>query len=121
MTSALDQDFKRNYEAHLKHLRLKGLQPKTIEAYARAIRRIGGYFDHRIDDLSEQQSIQNVLSTSPRAETSSLPPAPKKNTVLQPLRAGKTQKAIFITSRTLTQAGLVQQTVQIVARFAHTI
>ena len=67
MTSALDQDFKRNYEAHLRHLRLKGLQPKTIEAYARAIRRIGGYFDHRIDDLSEQQSIQNVLSTSPRA------------------------------------------------------
>ena len=55
MTSALDQDFKRNYEAHLKHLRLKGLQPKTIEAYARAIRRIGGYFDHRIDDLSEPQ------------------------------------------------------------------
>ncbi len=55
MTSALDQDFKRNYEAHPKHLRLKGLQPKTIEAYARAIRRIGGYFDHRIDDLSEPQ------------------------------------------------------------------
>ena len=26
MTSALDQDFKRNYEAHPKHLRLKGLQ-----------------------------------------------------------------------------------------------
>jgi len=25
MTSALDQDFKRNYQAHLKHLRLKGL------------------------------------------------------------------------------------------------
>ncbi|MGB5096612.1 MAG: hypothetical protein WBN82_01755 [Porticoccaceae bacterium] len=45
----------------------------------------------------------------------------RKNTVQQPLRAGKTQKAIFITSSTLTQAGLVQQTVQIVARFAHTI
>lgn len=55
MTSAPEKDFKRNYEAHLKHLRLKGLQPKTIEAYARAIRRIGGYFDHRIDDLSESQ------------------------------------------------------------------
>jgi site-specific recombinase XerD len=55
MTSASEKDFKRNYEAHLKHLRLKGLQPKTIEAYARAIRRIGGYFDHRIDDLSEPQ------------------------------------------------------------------
>jgi len=55
MKSAPDQDFKRNYDSHLKHLRLKGLRPKTIEAYARAIRRIGGYFDHRIDDLSERQ------------------------------------------------------------------
>ncbi len=55
MKSAPDKEFKPNYDSHLKHLRLKGLQPKTIEAYARAIRRIGGYFDHRIDDLSEQQ------------------------------------------------------------------
>ena len=55
MTASSEQTFKRNYETHLKHLRLKGLQPKTIEAYARAIRRIGGYFDHRLEDLSEQQ------------------------------------------------------------------
>ena len=55
MKSAPSEEFKRNYDSHLKHLRLKGLQPKTIEAYARAIRRIGGYFSHRIDDLSEQQ------------------------------------------------------------------
>jgi site-specific recombinase XerD len=47
--------FKQQYETHLKHLRLKGLQPKTIEAYSRAIRRIGGYFDYQIDDLSESQ------------------------------------------------------------------
>ena len=40
-----------------KHLKLKGLQPKTIEAYSRALRRIGAYFDYRIDDLSEQQLI----------------------------------------------------------------
>jgi site-specific recombinase XerD len=31
------------------------LQQKTIEAYARAIRRIGAYFDEQIDGLSEQQ------------------------------------------------------------------
>lgn len=55
MKSVSDPDFKRNYDSHLKHLRLKGLQPKTIEAYARAIRRIGGYFNHQIDDLSQQQ------------------------------------------------------------------
>ncbi|MBU2760872.1 hypothetical protein [Acidithiobacillus sulfurivorans] len=35
--------FERQYQTHLKHLKLKGLQPKTIEAYARAIRRIGNY------------------------------------------------------------------------------
>ena len=55
MTTSSERTFKRNYETHLKHLRLKGLQPKTIEAYSRAIRRIGAYFDHHIDDLSEQQ------------------------------------------------------------------
>ena len=55
MTALSDADFKRRYESHLKHLRLKGLQPKTIEAYARAIRRIGAYFNHQIDDLSEPQ------------------------------------------------------------------
>jgi len=57
MTASSELTFKRNYATHLKHLRLKGLQPKTIDAYARAIRRIGAYFDHQIEDLSEQQLI----------------------------------------------------------------
>lgn len=47
--------FERNYALHLQHLKLKGLQPKTIEAYSRAIRRIGERFDGRIDQLTEQQ------------------------------------------------------------------
>lgn len=46
-------NFDKNYQSHLKHLKLKGLQPKTIEAYSRAIRRAGDYFDHRIDALTE--------------------------------------------------------------------
>lgn len=50
-----DDDFKQNYQAHLKHLRLKGLRPKTIEAYSRAVRRAGAYFDYRIDALTPQQ------------------------------------------------------------------
>ena len=54
MTSTTER-FDRQYEKHLKHLKLKGLQPKTIEAYSRAIRRIGDYFDHQIDALSEAQ------------------------------------------------------------------
>lgn len=55
MTTSSDSPFKQNYQNHLKHLKLKGLQPKTIEAYARAIRRIGQYFDEQINDLTEQQ------------------------------------------------------------------
>lgn len=49
------RDFERNYALHLQHLKLKGLQPKTIEAYSRAIRRIGDYFDKRIATLTEAQ------------------------------------------------------------------
>ncbi len=55
MTPFSKSDFKQNYQIHLKHLKLKGLQPKTIEAYARAIRRVGEYFDEQIEDLSEAQ------------------------------------------------------------------
>jgi len=51
-------DFKQNYESHLKHLKLKGLQPKTIEAYSHAIRRIGEYFDFQIHELTETQLLE---------------------------------------------------------------
>ncbi len=43
------------YQCHLKHLKLKGLQPKTIEAYSRAVRRAGAYFGYRIEALDEAQ------------------------------------------------------------------
>jgi integrase/recombinase XerD len=55
MTTQSAGHFDRQYQTHLKHLKLKGLQPKTIEAYSRAIRRIGDYFDQQIDHLSEPQ------------------------------------------------------------------
>jgi site-specific recombinase XerD len=58
MTPPNDSVFKRDYQAHLKHLKLKGLQPKTIDAYARAIRRIGAYFDYQLHDLSESQLLE---------------------------------------------------------------
>ena len=45
MTPSFCSNFNVLYEAHLKHLHLKGLQPKTIEAYARTLRRIGAYFN----------------------------------------------------------------------------
>ncbi|MBW1670550.1 MAG: phage integrase N-terminal SAM-like domain-containing protein, partial [Deltaproteobacteria bacterium] len=34
-----------------------GLRPKTIDAYSRAIRRIGNYFHCRIDNLSSDQLL----------------------------------------------------------------
>jgi len=57
MSASVEAKFKAAYQQHLQHLKLKGLQPKTIEAYARAIRRIGDHFEHRISDLSEQQLL----------------------------------------------------------------
>ena len=53
--SAFPDPFSSTYRSHLKHLKLKGLQPKTIDAYARTIRRMGDYFDHQIDNLSSTQ------------------------------------------------------------------
>ena len=34
MTNTFFGHFDRQYQTHLKHLKLKGLQPKTVEAYA---------------------------------------------------------------------------------------
>ena len=58
MSVSCEEQFDRHYASHLKHLRLKGLQPKTIDAYARAVRRIGAAFEGCIDDLSEQQLLE---------------------------------------------------------------
>lgn len=55
MKASSGRDFAQDYALHLQHLKLKGLQPKTIEAYSRAIRRLGDYFHGQIGQLSEQQ------------------------------------------------------------------
>ena len=55
METLSDAKFKLKYVSHLKHLKLKGLRPKTIDSYSRAIRRIGEYFGYQIDSLSETQ------------------------------------------------------------------
>ena len=56
-TMPTDPQFTKHYRKHQKCLKLGGLQPKTIEAYSRAIRRIGNYFDCRIDNLSPDQLL----------------------------------------------------------------
>ena len=53
--TAYDKQFNQDYQTHLKHLKLKGLQPKTIEAYTRAMRRVGAYFNNDVNGLSEAQ------------------------------------------------------------------
>jgi integrase/recombinase XerD len=52
-----DPHFSKYYQKHLKCLKLNGLRPKTIDAYTRAIRRIGNYFDCPIDTLSSDQLL----------------------------------------------------------------
>jgi site-specific recombinase XerD len=55
----MDQEitFDRMYDKHLKCLKLLGLRPKTVSAYARAIRRVGQYFDYKIEELSMDQLL----------------------------------------------------------------
>ena len=55
--SRFPEPFATQYQTHLKHLKLQGLQPKTIDAYARAIRCLGAHFAYQIDDLSETQLV----------------------------------------------------------------
>jgi len=57
MTTPLEARFNQDYQKLLQHLTLKGLQPKTIDAYSRGIRRIGNYFSYRVYDLTEQQLV----------------------------------------------------------------
>ncbi len=57
-TMPQDPQFNTQYQKHLKCLKLGGLQPKTVDAYARAIRRIGNYFDCRIESLGSDQLLE---------------------------------------------------------------
>jgi site-specific recombinase XerD len=57
MKTPTDSKFSAYYDLHCKHLKLKGLQPKTIEAYSRAIRRIGAYFNGNLDNLTQNQLL----------------------------------------------------------------
>jgi integrase len=59
VTSAAEfpEPFAQLYRQHLQHLQLKGLRPKTIEAYARAMRRIGSYFDFQVSALTQVQLV----------------------------------------------------------------
>lgn len=49
------QPFAGNYERLLKRLKLRGMQPKTIESYSHGVRRAAAYFDYQIDGLNKDQ------------------------------------------------------------------
>jgi integrase len=55
MNEAETNRFNELYERHLRLLKLQGKSPKTIDAYCRAIRRIGEFFDCCPDQLTLEQ------------------------------------------------------------------
>jgi len=55
MNAQQQAHFQHLYNAHLNHLTLQGKRPATIDAYARAVRRITEYFDCPPDELSLAQ------------------------------------------------------------------
>ena len=71
MNTASSTPFEQHDQRHLKHLKLKGLQPKTVDAYARTIRRVGDYFGHPIEHLTEAQLTDyfSDLTASPSWST----------------------------------------------------
>lgn len=57
MTPSIETKYNHYYSQLCKHLKLKGLQPKTIEAYSHGVRRIAHYFNYYIDDLTPDQLL----------------------------------------------------------------
>lgn len=55
MTREFPQPFETHYNTLLKRLKLRGMQPKTIEAYSHGVRRAAAHFYHQIDDLNKDQ------------------------------------------------------------------
>ena len=58
-------DFDQRYQTHLKHLKLKSLQRKTIDAYARAIR-----------NAPQSPAIRPKIEHKPRENLSACCPPP---------------------------------------------
>jgi site-specific recombinase XerD len=49
------QPFATQYDTLLKCLKLRGMQPKTIESYSHGVRRAASYFAYKIDALTREQ------------------------------------------------------------------
>lgn len=55
MNSKEQARFDSLYSQHLTALKLQGLAPKTIDAYARAVRRMSRFFDSSLEQLTQRQ------------------------------------------------------------------
>jgi len=83
MRTSNNPQFNRYYEQHCKHLRLKGPQPITVDAYTRALRRIGDYFNFQVDNLDQDQlldyfhALLKRLSWNAVSSTQRVPPRSK--------------------------------------------
>ena len=49
------QPFARSDESLLKRMKLRGMQPRTIELYSHGVRLAAAYFDYQIDGLNKDQ------------------------------------------------------------------
>jgi integrase/recombinase XerD len=66
MNQLKEQHYNFIYEQHLINLRLQGKRPSTIDAYARAVRRITAFFDKSPDTLTTpdlKQYFNNLIQT----------------------------------------------------------
>ena len=72
MTPSIKSKYNHYYSQHCKHLKLQGLQPKTIEAYSRGVRRIADYFDGHLNDLSQDQLLDYFHSLLDRLSWSAV-------------------------------------------------
>jgi integrase/recombinase XerD len=66
MNQLQEQHYNFLYEQHLINLRLQGKRPSTIDAYARAVRRITAFFDKSPDTLTTadlKQYFNNLIQT----------------------------------------------------------
>lgn len=68
--SELYSTFSQHYNQQVKHLKLKDLKVKTIDACSCAIRRLGAYLEHRIDPLTEgrlTEYLSHLMKTHSRS------------------------------------------------------
>ena len=115
--------FEKRYANHLKHLQHQGLQPKTVDAYARAIRRVAIYVRQRVisgsksDESMRQDSCRRpakvIVANHPaalamRVARQQTPPASDHVRRLA-ISSGQTSERCFLCRLLQRQSGLVQQ------------